>query len=760
MQSGGSMAQAGYNGRLSQPQPHSSSGVLNPAQSGSNYLMLASLNLYDLLLFNLNEIIHFERVSTEPIARGLYLGFVQLQTTVESMRLLVPRARPNMVPSARVRDNAHVSREEWQLLKRFVSAGSGRGPEPAAEGSKEDMINRQQMAGRVPAARVSDPSIWCESEQKSADKGACIDSSSLNPNHLTTSGFERGRAKSVSPGLMQQAAAQTSDNLWVSQTSRAGVSISSEQLGARRSDSPGSSSSLELSSGHSQRAWSGQHKLQLRLTKDTNSNRSPTSAGRNTLATSLVSLAQPAPEETFVRLVGNAARRLLAELRSQLPKVWDERSGRMVSVLQSLNDQENSRIYHVELIELSSQVTFILLIPSSENVCPVTSHDRSDILADNRDYMLLPLQIFETTHISTYEPDLLGKYSRLSAILETDLIVAQHDHRQAFSSTELKSTKSRVSHLQDMVSIADEFWRQLRWIVDVVSFARDKSSSASTNCIRLASIWRHFDLAPANLSQAHLEAPQLALYSGDLEPPSTANGHHDHVKRTTSARNRNRAVSARSACTLRDSVPELCGRNQPIRKVESSQLTCSSLGARRHSGDAAASTRRALDLAASNQADKSGSFESVEVTFEDGTSLLEFKLQQTSEEEEAIYAYHISLKDATRAAAQRKTSQQLTRNLFDQEDLAWPLQMQVGSQTTPLNEQLPTSLEADGSQEALSQERWSPKVVDRVETSPEHSNGQAIGQCSGQLDKACQPEKQKRKLKSTNPFLSDSFEMI
>ncbi|GLJ59021.1 hypothetical protein SUGI_1488630 [Cryptomeria japonica] len=101
----------------------SQSQHLSMAQKSSTYLMLASLSLYDLLLFTLNELIEFDQASTVPLKRGLYLGFVQLQTTVESMRLLVPRARPNMVPCARIRDNAHVSKEEWQYLKKFESHG-------------------------------------------------------------------------------------------------------------------------------------------------------------------------------------------------------------------------------------------------------------------------------------------------------------------------------------------------------------------------------------------------------------------------------------------------------------------------------------------------------------------------------------------------------------------------------------------------------------------------------------------------------------
>ncbi|KFM66055.1 hypothetical protein X975_01950, partial [Stegodyphus mimosarum] len=79
-------------------------------------------------------------------------------------------------------------------------------------------------------------------------------------------------------------------------------------------------------------------------------------------------------------------------------------------------------------------------------------------------------------HMSTYQHIFISRYSRISSILEMDTIVAQHVHRQAFSTTELASAKSRLRQLQQFQSQVDNSWRSMRWLMDVLNFAREKQS--------------------------------------------------------------------------------------------------------------------------------------------------------------------------------------------------------------------------------------------------------------------------------------------
>lgn len=132
------------------------------------------------------------------------------------------------------------------------------------------------------------------------------------------------------------------------------------------------------------------------------------------------------------------------------------------------------RIHDIEIIELSSDISFILVLPSMENVCSVPGH--SDEFSSQHGLVALPVQIFEmsmqvllnfsmfrnivvitdqrryhdssyiliviiitiwyiSVHMNTYQRDFINRYSRLSSILEMDTIMAQHAHREVLCVT-------------------------------------------------------------------------------------------------------------------------------------------------------------------------------------------------------------------------------------------------------------------------------------------------------------------------------------
>ncbi|KAF8782331.1 Ankyrin repeat and fibronectin type-III like protein [Argiope bruennichi] len=133
-----------------------------------------------------------------------------------------------------------------------------------------------------------------------------------------------------------------------------------------------------------------------------------------------------------------------------------------------------SAIYDREVIELNTEVSLILLLPPVDSVC--SAPGQKDDVTERTDCVLLPLQIFEMIHMSTYQHTFISRYSRISSILEMDTLVAQHIHRQAFSTTELASAKSRLRQLQQFQTQVDNTWRSMRWLMDVLNFAREKNS--------------------------------------------------------------------------------------------------------------------------------------------------------------------------------------------------------------------------------------------------------------------------------------------
>jgi ankyrin repeat and fibronectin type-III domain-containing protein 1 len=85
----------------------------------------------------------------------------------------------------------------------------------------------------------------------------------------------------------------------------------------------------------------------------------------------------------------------------------------------------------MEVVEVSPEVSFMVMVPSADSVCAVPgSREKEEPLLKREDLLLLPVQTFEMAHLSTYQRDLINRYSRLSSILETDTILAQHTHRE------------------------------------------------------------------------------------------------------------------------------------------------------------------------------------------------------------------------------------------------------------------------------------------------------------------------------------------
>ncbi|XP_017209464.1 ankyrin repeat and fibronectin type-III domain-containing protein 1 isoform X2 [Danio rerio] len=73
------------------------------------------------LLSTLHEKLSYHRRSRKCLPPGLYLGYLKLYTSVDQIRVLVSHKHPNVLCHVKIRDNGHVSREEWQWLQSLTS---------------------------------------------------------------------------------------------------------------------------------------------------------------------------------------------------------------------------------------------------------------------------------------------------------------------------------------------------------------------------------------------------------------------------------------------------------------------------------------------------------------------------------------------------------------------------------------------------------------------------------------------------------------
>ncbi|XP_055322319.1 uncharacterized protein LOC129578170 isoform X4 [Sitodiplosis mosellana] len=253
-------------------------------------------NINEILLSSIQEQINYHQASTVRLSKGLYLGYLKMQSSVDQIQIVVPAKTPNILPHSKIRENNHISSEEWKFLKRTKLTGN------------TDMGDDRPSSG----------------------------------------------------------------------------------------------------------------------------------------------------QELFIGALTAAATRLF--------KYMDI----------SLEDAMPNRLYDFEVIELSADVSFLIVCPPAESSCAVPG--QREILLQRGDLLSLPIQAFEMVHLKTYQSGIIQKYSRLSCILELDTVLANQSHREAFSTIEVQAAKERLAKLQDLTQSLNAIWKGVRWLMDVISFARDRGA--------------------------------------------------------------------------------------------------------------------------------------------------------------------------------------------------------------------------------------------------------------------------------------------
>lgn len=76
-----------------------------------------SCSALEYLTKELFTILNFFEASQIPLDPGLYLGYLRLQSTLNVIRVTVPENVPAVLPFALIRENPHVTMEEWEWLR-------------------------------------------------------------------------------------------------------------------------------------------------------------------------------------------------------------------------------------------------------------------------------------------------------------------------------------------------------------------------------------------------------------------------------------------------------------------------------------------------------------------------------------------------------------------------------------------------------------------------------------------------------------------
>ncbi|XP_028898758.2 uncharacterized protein LOC105216385 isoform X1 [Zeugodacus cucurbitae] len=274
--------------------------------------LLEDYNISEMLISSISEQIHYHQASTQRLSPGLYLGYLKMQCSMDQIQVVVPVKTPNVLPHYKVRDNSHITADEWQILKRKKSTSSN-----------------------------------------------------------------------------------------------------------SRSNSP------------------------LNMALEFNTSTEETTEG----------------QRLFLYDLTNAAHKLFTYMNIK-PE-----------------DAKTHRLYDIEVIEHSKDISFLVICPAVELACAVPG--QSELLLQRDDLASLSIQAFEMIHLRTYQPGIIQKYARLSCILELDTALATHSQREAFSTSELQTAKERLAKLQELSANLNVVWKSVRWLMDVIAFARDKNAQSS-----------------------------------------------------------------------------------------------------------------------------------------------------------------------------------------------------------------------------------------------------------------------------------------
>ncbi|XP_053550389.1 ankyrin repeat and fibronectin type-III domain-containing protein 1-like [Bombina bombina] len=142
-----------------------------------------------------------------------------------------------------------------------------------------------------------------------------------------------------------------------------------------------------------------------------------------------------------------------------------------------LEEAKDYRLYSQEVLEFGGQVSFLLLLPPSDDVC--TAPGQNNPYTPYSGFLTLPLQIFELVHFITYDRDFTSQYCQVSALLELESLLSQQSLREAFSDSELTTAKQRHQQIQDYIQQMEEIWREMRWMMDALQHARYKQPSCT-----------------------------------------------------------------------------------------------------------------------------------------------------------------------------------------------------------------------------------------------------------------------------------------
>ncbi|XP_025956275.2 ankyrin repeat and fibronectin type-III domain-containing protein 1-like isoform X3 [Dromaius novaehollandiae] len=271
----------------------------------------------------------------------------------------------------------------------------------------------------------------------------------------------------------------------------------------------------------------------------------------------MVSMDEPVPTEPEAEMSQN---HLFQELQVAIKEL-------MTLVNIPLQEAKDFRLYSQEVLDFGGQVSFLLLLPPSDDVC--TAPGQNNPYTPRSGFLTLPLQIFELVHFFTYDREFITQYCQVSALLELESLLSQQSLREAFSDAELTTAKQRHQQVQDYIQQMEEIWREMRWIMDALQHARYKQPSCGVSLTGFLSESSSAMKEKTRSTSSHLDylpspapSPETSRkLNSDLHGLSDEEGSSEVFLATDSDYDSSRAQSPKELdLVYSSSGPECCSR--------------------------------------------------------------------------------------------------------------------------------------------------------------------------------------------------------
>ncbi|KAJ6636312.1 Ankyrin repeat and fibronectin type-III domain-containing protein 1 [Pseudolycoriella hygida] len=137
------------------------------------------------------------------------------------------------------------------------------------------------------------------------------------------------------------------------------------------------------------------------------------------------------------------------------------------------------KLYNMELVKLSHDVSFLIICPPIELSCAPPG--QREKLLQRTDLVSVPTPAFEMGQLFIYDPENTRKCSRLAIIMHLEDAEANSSHREAFSTVEAQAAKERLNELEEIKNDLGEYWKNIRWLLNVMTFTRNRCTDTGVS---------------------------------------------------------------------------------------------------------------------------------------------------------------------------------------------------------------------------------------------------------------------------------------